>query len=413
MMLAEAIAAGRPRVVAALAGYARDLDAAEDGFADAVEALLRLPASAIPANIPGWLYITGRRRLIDAARRQQRGDRIAAALALIEDDADMAAEVLAFPDPIPDDRLRLIFATCHPAIAPDMRVALALRLLFGVEMPRLAAALLTNTATLYQRTGRAKAKIREAGIGFDVPERRHWPERLDGVLTTLELVYALAYQDAAAATDADLAPEVARLAGLMVELLPDEPEVLAMAALIAFGESRRTARVSADGIMVPLSEQDPARWDRAQVEAGCALLDRAASAERPGPRQLIAAIHMTHAHRIHVGDVDWTSIVALYDALARHRPTPPVAIARALAIAKASTPAAGLVALDELDADRLASFRPYACAKAQLLSECGDRDGARLWWQTALTLDPPPAERRWIEQRLVSEGAMCITDIDH
>jgi RNA polymerase sigma-70 factor, ECF subfamily len=399
-MLADAITTARPRVIAALVGQCRDFALAEDAFADAVEALLRLPSEAKPVNIAGWLYIAARRRLLDAVRRTRRGEAAVAAIALIEEAPDMSADILDFPDPIPDDRLRLVFAANHPAIAPDIRAALSLQLLFGVDMPRLASAFLTTAPTLYQRLGRAKTKIREAGIGFGVPERRLWPERLEAVLTSLELAYAVAYQDAAAAQDADLAPEVLRLGHLLVELLPEEPEVLAMAALVAFGESRRTARVDAEGVMVPLSEQDPAQWNRAMIDQGCILLDRAAKAQQPGPRQTLAAIHLIHAQRVHGGPTDWSSIVALYTQLAGFCPTPPVAIARALAIGRAHGAASGLTALKELDAERLARVRPYACAMAQLSGTTGDAKAATHWWRTALALDPPPAERLWIARQL-------------
>lgn len=398
-MLAETLAEARPRVIAALAGQCRDLALAEDGFADAVEALLRLPSARQPANIPGWLYVAARRRIVDALRRQRRREATVAAIALLEE-ADMTADIIAFPHAIPDDRLRLVFAACHPAIAADIRVALSLKTLFGVDMPRLAAAFLTSAATLYQRLGRATAKIRDAGIGFEVPERRHWPERLEAVLASLELAYALAYQDASGTADADLAPEVQRLSLLLVELLPEEPEVLALAALISFAEARRGARVDEEGVMIPLSQQDVALWDRAAIARGAALMDRAAALARPGPRQSLAAIHMTHARRIHGGEADWAAIASLYDRLGEARPTPAVAIARALALGQVAGPAAGLAALAGLEEQRLVAYRPYACAKAQLLAAAGRGAEAGEWWQRALTLAPPPAEARWIARQL-------------
>lgn len=389
-------------MIAALAGQCRDLSIAEDSFADAVEALLRLPVDRRPANIAGWLYVTGRRRVLDALRRVRRGYAAAATLALVDQERDMSADIIAFPDPISDDRLRLIFAACHPAIAPDMRAALSLKALFGVDMARLAAVFMTSVPTLYQRIGRATAKIREAGIGFEVPERRHWPERLAAVLATLELGYTLAYQDAAGASDEGLAPEVQRLSALMVELLPEEPEVLALAALIALAESRRAARVDADGMMVPLSQQDVRLWDRAAIDRAARLLGRAAAIERRGPHQLMAAIHLAHARRVEGVDTDWPAIVALYDALAEVKPIPAVAVARALALAHVWGAAAGLDALAALDAAKLARHRPFACARAQLLTASGDVEAAQAAWASALALDPPPAERRWIERQLFS-----------
>lgn len=408
-MLAEAISEARPRVIAALAGQCRDFALAEDGFADAVEALLRLPPDRRPANVAGWLFVAGKRRILDMLRRRQRGTAAALAQASLLEEMAMSAEILAFPDPIPDDRLRLVFAACHPAIAPDMRVALSLKLLFGIDMTRLAAALMTSAPTLYQRLGRTTAKIRDAGIAYEVPERRHWPERLAAVLATLELAYAVAYQDGAAAADADLAPEVQRLATLMTELLPDEPEVLALAALIALAESRRAARIDADGVMVPLSRQDVACWDRAAVARGTALLDRAAACARPGPLQLLAAIHLAHARRIHGHAVDWAAIVTLYDALAAARPTPAIAVARALALAERDGPDRGLTALGELEADRLRTYRPYACAQAHLRGLTGDHAASAKWWAQALSLGPLPAEARWIERQLSGARAAAIS----
>ena len=382
--------------MAALDRQCRDLDLAEDGFADAVEALLRLPAANRPANIAGWLYVAARRRIVDAVRRHRRGIDVAADLALLQEEPAMNAGILAFPDPIPDERLRLIFAACHPAISPDMRVALALKLLFGIDIDRLAGASLTTAPTLYQRIGRAKAKIRGAGIGFDVPARRHWPDRLEAVLETLELAYTLAYQDAAGVSDAELAPEVLRLADVLAQLLPDEPEVLAVAALVLLGQSRRQARIDDEGVMVPLSQQDPARWDGAAIARAAALLDRAAALARPGARQLIAAIHFMHARRVQGVAVDWTAIVGVYDALATLRPVPAVAVARALALAEVQGAAAGLAALDALDEEKLAQHRPYACARAHLMRQLGEDAAASTWWNRALALAPPPAEARWI-----------------
>lgn len=394
MTLASAIDEARPRVVAALAGHCRDLDLAEDGFADAVAALLALPPARRPENFAGWLYVTARRRIVDAVRRDARHAALLSREALLEDDM---GDILAFPDPFPDERLRLIFACAHPAIAPDVRVALALRTICGVAMERLAAAFLVPTATLYQRLTRAKAKIREAGIGFEVPGPRQWPQRIDAVLATLELGYTVAYADGAGALDADLAPEVRRLAGLLTELVPGDPEVLGLAALIELAESRRPARVDADGVMIPLSQQDAARWDDAAIARAHALMEQAAALARSGPCQLHAAIHLTHARRKGEGRTDWAAIVALYDMLAAIRPGPAVATARAVALARRDGAAAGLAALDAVDAASVAHHRSWHSARGHLLADLGRTGEAAKALERALALAPPPAEAAYLE----------------
>lgn len=398
--LAHAITAARPRVIAALAAQFRDLDVAEDGFAEACAALIALPPEQCPANVPGWLYVAARRRLLDGARKAARHAEALAGLApLIESDVDMA-DILAFPDAIPDDRLRLIFTCSHPAIAPDIRIALALRTIIGVPMERLAAGFLVPTPTLYQRLTRAKAKIRDAGIPFDTPERRLWPERMEAVLATLELGYTIAYQDGAAALDADLAPEVRRLALLLVELIPDDAEVLGLAALIELGESRRAARVDAEGMMVPLSQQDVGLWDDAAIARAHALMRRAAALGESGPRQIMAAIHLTHARRKPEGRVDWAAILRLYDLLMALRPGPAVATARALAEARLSGAEAGLAALNAIAPTAVAHHRPWFSARAHLLAESGGAAAAIAAYRQALTLMPPPAEARYLEARV-------------
>lgn len=378
--------------MAALAAYSRDLDLAEDGFADAAAALLA-SAAAPPDNVAGWLYIAAQRRMIDALRRSARRDRLMAREATLADDGSTG---IAFPDPIADERLRLIFVCAHPAIAPDARVALALRVVCGVPVERLAAAFLVPPATLAQRLTRAKAKIRDAGISFDVPDRHLWPERMEAVLTALELGYGVAYADSAGALDADLAPEVRRLAGLLAELVPDDPEVLGLAALIELGESRRAARTDAAGRMIPLSQQDAARWDGAAIARAHQLMVRAAAAGRSGPCQLLAAIHLTHARRRSAGFTDWTAIAALYDLLVAIRPGVAAATARAVAVARRDGAAAGLAALGALDSAAVTHHRGWHSARGHLLADLGRDQEAFAAVARALALGPPPAEAEYL-----------------
>lgn len=397
---AAAIMEARPRVIAALAGQFRDLDAAEDSFADAAEALLRLDPASLPANIGGWLYVTAKRRLLDGRRRALRhGDALTALSPLIEESEEMG-DILAFPDPIPDDRLRLIFTVCHPAIAPDIRIALALRVICGVPVERIAAALLLAAPALHQRLVRAKAKIRVAGIAFETPVRRDWPDRIEAVLTTLEVGYTLAYQDGASVLDGDLSSEISRLTGLLIELIPDEPELLGLAATMAFAEARRAARIDGNGAMIPLSRQDRALWDQASIQRGHALMQRAAALGRSGPRQIGAAIQMTHARSASETVTNWAAILRLYDAMAVLRPGPVITVARAMAVAQVDGAAAGLALLDGIDAAAMAHHRPWHSARAHLLAELGCHAEAAAAFVAALTLAPPPAERLYLENCL-------------
>jgi RNA polymerase sigma-70 factor (ECF subfamily) len=394
----EAIAAARPAVVAALAARFRDLDLAEEGFADAAELALRqfsdMPA---PANMAGWLHVAARRRIIDRLRRDTRLAQLIADHGPPEEAGEMDATSL-FGEQIPDERLRLIFICCHPAIAPDARAALTLRIVCGVSTERIAAAFLMAVPAMYQRLTRAKAKVREARVPFEAPPPYLWAERMAAVLATLEIGYALAYQDAAGSEPtADLGPEVLRLAGILAELLPDDPEVLGLAALVQLAESRRAARVDAAGVMVPLSAQDPALWDRALIVSAARLLDRAAVKASTGPYQVMAAIHLTHARRLTDGKTDWAAILQLYDVLCHMRPGAVVAINRAIALGRAHGAARGLAALDALDGPALAHYRPWHAARAHFLRETGDAPAAQAAYRAALALNPPRAERLYLE----------------
>lgn len=401
-----AIIAACPAVVAALAARFRDLDLAEEGFADAAELALRQFAQTpLPANMAGWLHVAAKRRIIDRLRRDARLARLVNDQAHAQEAADMDVIAL-FDEPIPDERLRLIFICCHPAIAPDARAALTLRIVCGVSTERIAAAFLMATPTMYQRLTRAKAKIREARVPFETPPQHLWGERMAAVLATLEIGYALAYQDAGGSEPtADLGPEVLRLAAMLAELLPEDPEVLGLAALVQLAESRRNARVDSDGCMVPLSEQDAHRWDAKLIASAAQQMEAAALIGRSGPYQIMAAIHLTHARRTQQGRTDWQAIVRLYGILLHARPGPVVAINRALALRHVAGAEAALAALDAIDTAPLASYRPWHAARAHLLAATGDAGGAAASYRAALALNPPRAERLYLEKVLAETSA--------
>jgi RNA polymerase sigma-70 factor (ECF subfamily) len=394
--------AARPRVVAALAARFRDLERAEDAFAEAAAAALALKEP--PGDIAAWLFVTGKRRAIDAVRKAAAEARTADALAEVSEMAD----ILNLPEPIPDERLRLLFICCHPALGAEARAALALKVICGLPTEAIAQLFVVSEAAMFQRITRAKAKVREAGIAFELPPRSAWPERLEAVLLALELAFTAAYSDAGGELSArvgeDLGAEVERLALLVAELLPDEPETLGLAALVLLARSRAVARLDRKGVMVPLSQQDTGLWDFARIEQARVLMANAAALGRSGPCQVMAAIQLTHARRAFDGVTDWSAILRLYDVLLALRPTPMVALGRALALAQVEGPAAALAALDALPGERLALARPYHVARADLLAKAGRPAAARAALAAALALSPPRAERLWLEARRAGLG---------
>ncbi|THD56055.1 MAG: RNA polymerase sigma factor [Phenylobacterium sp.] len=381
----------------------RDLDMAEEAFAFAsLRAVETWSRDGPPRDPAAWLYAVGRRRAFDLGRRATvRADAVHDAP---EPEPDPETILMAAFEPIPDERLRLIFVCCHPALAPEARIALTLRTLYGLSVERIARAWLTSEVAMLQRLTRAKRKIRDAGIRFEIPGPDAWPERLDAVLATLEIAYAQAYEDAAGAGDAaDLAAETLRLSGLLVELAPAEPEVLGLAALIRLTEARRPARLDETGAMMPLSEQDMGLWDRRLIGEAMALLRRAAELGRSGPYQLMAAIHGVHATRLETGFTAWTHVVALYDALLAVRPSPIAAVNRAVALAEAQGPDAGLAALSAIEGpERLAAWLPYQAARAGLFAKASRGAEAAEALRAALALHPAPAERLFLERRLAA-----------
>ena len=400
-ILAEVVREAGERIRAALAIRFRDLDMAEEAFAFAsLRAVETWTRDGPPRDPAAWLYSVGRRRAFDMGRRAKVRNEA------MHDPAEPAPDpetiVMAAFEPIPDERLRLIFVCCHPAIAPEARIALTLRTLCGLSVERIARAWLTTEVAMLQRLTRAKRKIRDSRIRFEIPEPDAWGERLDAVLATLEIAYAQAYEDAAGASDAaDLAAETLRLSGLLAELLPREPEVLGLAALIRFTEARRPARLDEGGAMIPLSEQDLRLWDRRLIGEAAELMRRAADLGRSGPYQLMAAIHATHAARIETGATDWAAVVALYDILLRVRPSAVAEVNRAVAVAEAQTAEAGLAALAAVEGpERLAGWLPYQAARAGILAQAGREPEAAEALRRALALDPAPAERLFLVRRL-------------
>lgn len=400
MDFAAAIHEARGRVVAALAARFRDLDLAEDAFSDAgLTALAVWPADP-PRDPAAWLWRVALRKALDAVRRRRtretalHGDREPQPT---PEDLAMLAD-----EPIPDERLRLIFVCCHPALAPEARAALSLKVVCGLSTERLARAFLVGEPAMLQRITRAKAKIAGAGVPFEIPARAAWPERLRAVLATLEIAYAQAYEDAALAGEtADFAGEVLHLSGLLAELIPDDPEVLALAALVRFAEARRPARLDDGGAMVPLAEQDVGQWNATLISEGAALLDRAAGLKNTGPYQILAAIHGAHLARRETGVTPWRAIADLYDALTLLRPGPVTAVNRAVALGEAHGAQAGLAALSAIETDRrLEAWLPWRAARAWLCERAGEVDAAREALAAALALGPPPAERLFLERAL-------------
>jgi RNA polymerase sigma-70 factor (ECF subfamily) len=390
------------RVLATLIRVLGDFDVAEEAMHDAFRAALeQWPRDGVPANPRAWLVSTGRFKAIDGMRRRKRFD----ALDDVGDKADVAVEdpaAWADPESVEDDRLRLIFTCCHPALRHDAQIALTLREVCGLTTEEIAQAFLTPAPTLAQRIVRAKAKIRDARIPYQVPTRAELPDRLDAVLRVIYLVFNEGYAASSGAlvTRHDISAEAIRLGRLLVELLP-EPEAMGLLALMLLHESRRAARTSASGDVILLDDQDRSLWDRDQIAEGTRLVRQALSTRGFGAYTIQAAIAAVHADAPSAAATDWSEIVGLYDVLLRADASPVIELNRAVAVAMRDGPAAGLVLIDAiLDRGDLLDYRLAHAARAELCRRLGRTTDALASFQRALALARQEPERRFLERRI-------------
>jgi RNA polymerase sigma-70 factor (ECF subfamily) len=390
------------RVLATLIRLLGDFDVAEEAMHDAFRAALeQWPREGVPANPRAWLVSTGRFKAIDSLRRRKRFDALDeqsdAAQIAVHDEAAWAD-----PESVEDDRLRLIFTCCHPALAPEAQIALTLREVCGLTTEEIAQAFLTPAPTLAQRIVRAKSKIRDARIPYQVPTPAELPERLDAVLRVVYLVFNEGYAASSGTTVTrhDLSGEAIRLGRLLVALLP-EPEARGLLALMLLHESRRAARTSPDGDVILLDDQNRSLWNRELIDEGTRLVERALSSPAYGPYAIQAAIAAVHAESVSAATTDWTQIVGLYDVLLRLAPTPVIELNRAVAVAMRDGPEAGIVLIDGIFARReLLDYRFAHAARAELCRRLGRTADARASFERALSLTRQDPERRFIERRL-------------
>jgi RNA polymerase sigma-70 factor (ECF subfamily) len=398
-------AAESRRVLATLIRLLGDFDSAEEALHDAFRAALeQWPREGVPSNPRAWLVSTGRFKAIDGMRRRSRFDAL---------DEERAAEIgvtdeeaWADPEVVEDDRLRLIFTCCHPALSSEAQIALTLREVCGLTTEEIAQAFLTPAPTLAQRIVRAKAKIRDAKIPYEVPSAAELPERLDSVLRVIYLVFNEGYAPSSggSVTRHDLSAEAIRLGRLLVQLLP-EPEAQGLLALMLLHESRREARTSPAGEVVLLEDQDRSRWNRTLIAEGLALVQDALRSGRAGSYGIQAAIAAVHAEAPAAAETDWSQIVGLYDALLRLDPSPVIELNRAVAVAMRDGPAAGVRLIDGILAQgHLANYRLAHAARGELSRRLGNIADARASFERALELTRQEPERRLLEKRLADLG---------
>jgi RNA polymerase sigma-70 factor (ECF subfamily) len=373
-------------------------EALHDAFASAME---QWPRDGVPANPRAWLVSTGRFKAIDGMRRRARYDASLEELAK-HMDATTSDPTEPEEESIDDDRLRLVFTCCHPALSADAQIPMTLREVCNLTTEEIARAFLTKPATIAQRIVRAKAKIRDARIPYEVPAPSELPDRLDTVLRVVYLVFNEGYSASSGAslTRADLCGEAIRLARLLLQLLP-EPEVMGLLALLLLHDSRRPTRMSANGDLVLLEHQDRSLWNQTYIKEGIALVERALSKKRIGPYTLQAAIAAVHAEAPSAADTDWAQIVALYDLLLRIEPSPIIELNRAIAVAMRDGPAKGLELVNALlESDELTGYHLAHAARADLCRRLGKTLDARTSYQRALALTKQEPERRFLEKRL-------------
>lgn len=397
-------------VLATLIRLLGDFDIAEEALHDAFAAAVeKWPGEGLPANPRAWLVSTGRFKAIDRLRRRARFDAASAVLArrFEELQSSMSASEVENDGDVADDRLRLIFTCCHPALSPDAQVALTLREVCGLTTEEIAHAFLTPAPTLAQRIVRAKTKIRDAKIPYEIPSRADLPERLDSVLHVVYLVFNEGYSASSgeSLTRADLSREAIRLGRLLAELLPD-PEALGLLALMILHDARRAARSSTTGELILLEDQDRSHWDKELIAEGCALVQRALSSRRFGPYTLQAAIAAVHAEAATAAATDWPQIVGLYDVLMRIEPSPVVELNRAAAVAMRDGPVAGLELIDAILArGELGGYHLAHAARADLLRRLGRNEDAKAAYDRALDLAGQEPERRFLRRRLRELGS--------
>jgi RNA polymerase sigma-70 factor (ECF subfamily) len=381
------------RLIASLVRRFGDIDIAEEAAGEAlVAALEKWPESGVPPNPGGWLTTTAGNRAIDRIRREKRRDAKHQAAYMQYDDTPHE-----YTGPVEDDRLRLLFTCCHPALAPEARIALTLRLLGGLTVPEIAQAFLVPETTMAQRITRAKKKIAAAKVPYRVPEATDLPERLGGVLAVLFLVFNegyLATGDGDPVRD-ELTGEAIRLTRILRQLLPDEPEVAGLLGLLLLTEARREARVR-NGQLVPLAEQDRAGWDHALIAEGHALVRECLAINRPGRYQILAAINAVHTDAPTASDTDWSQVVALYDQLTRIDPSPIVALNRAVAVAELDGPEVGLTLVDRLPLD---GYHAWHVARADMLRRLGRTTEAKEAYEAAIAATLNSAERAYLSRK--------------